>query len=194
MRSANVVRGGGVVLAVFVVALAAGTSSADGKRHKHGHDDEVAGPLQESDTRMLLDMHNAVRAGVSKPAGYDGAWTAVPPLAWSDEVAAAAQQWADHLRDDNKCKMEHSDDHTYGENLAAGVAMAIPQAVQMWASEGQRYHYSPVYEFEIPTGHYTQVVWRKTTQLGCGRAACGHNVVVVCRYSPPGNYIGGKPY
>jgi pathogenesis-related protein 1 len=87
----------------------------------------------------------------------------------------------------------HSDTR-FGENLAAGKDLDIAQAVQMWASEGKKYTYSPVYDFDMFTGHYTQVVWRKTTHIGCARVSCGKNVAFVCRYSPAGNRIGSAPY
>jgi len=145
------------------------------------------------DSSTFVDAHNAVRAKVQKPAGYTGAWVPIPPVAWSDELAGGAQDWADHLRDSNKCQLVHSDAR-YGENLAGGKDLDIGRAVKMWAEEGDRYRYSPQYEFEIPTGHYTQVVWRKTTHMGCGRATCGRKVVIVCRYNPPGNHIGKAPY
>ena len=45
-----------------------------------------------------------------------------------------------------------------------------------------------------PAGHYTQMVWRDTTRLGCGEAQCKGMLMVVCNYDPPGNYIGQKPY
>jgi pathogenesis-related protein 1 len=46
-----------------------------------------------------------------------------------------------------------------------------------------------------PTGHYTQMVWRSTTQVGMGQASCpGGALVIVAEYNPPGNYIGQKPY
>lgn len=38
----------------------------------------------------------------------------------------------------------------------------------------------------------TQMVWKATTELGCGAADCGpsRGVMYVCRYNPPGNVIG----
>lgn len=47
-------------------------------------------------------------------------------------------------------------------------------------------------------GHYTQVVWRKTSELGCGYATCKRDGFLVefwaCNYSPPGNVRGQEPY
>ena len=46
-------------------------------------------------------------------------------------------------------------------------------------------------------GHYTQIVWKNTTKVGCGIANSltdRGGEWVVCRYSPPGNYVGQKPY
>lgn len=146
-----------------------------------------------SDAQAFVNAHNAIRAAVQPPAGYAGAWTPVPPLAWSDEVAGGAQAWAEHLRDSNKCALMHSETRD-GENLAAGKGMDAAGAVKMWASERNNFRYSPQYEFHIPTGHYSQLVWRTTTHIGCGRATCGRNAVIVCRYSPAGNRIGKAPY
>ena len=162
--------------------MLAAVSSAAGK-----------GSTAAVDPRAFVDAHNAVRAAVRKPAGYPGAWVTIPRVTWSDEVASSAQAWAEHLRDDNDCKLAHSDTR-YGENLGAGKDLDAAGAVKMWASEGKKYRYSPLYQFEIPTGHYTQLVWRKTTQVGCGRATCGSKTVIVCRYSPPGNHIGKAPF
>ena len=47
-------------------------------------------------------------------------------------------------------------------------------------------------------GHYTQIVWRKSTQLGCGVASCnsarGKQDIWICNYSPAGNFAGMAPY
>jgi hypothetical protein len=43
-------------------------------------------------------------------------------------------------------------------------------------------------------GHYTQMVWKNTKEVGCGTASNDNLVVLVCRYSPSGNQLGQSPY
>jgi uncharacterized protein YkwD len=131
-----------------------------------------------------------VRAAVEKPDGYAGTWQALPPVAWSDQVATTAQAWANHLRDTASCSLMHAMNTGYGENLAAGTRLDAQGAVDLWAGEKKNYTYSAKYVFSGDTGHYTQIAWRKTTHIGCASAACSGSNVVVCRYDPPGNYIG----
>jgi hypothetical protein len=183
------------LLFVFV-ACAVGSVAVDAKKKDKDKDKNTSSPPVQSalpDAQRFIDAHNAVRVAVQAPPGYNGAWAPLAYLTWSDEIAGTAQQWAEHLRDDNKCGLVHSDT-MYGENLAGGQGMDPEQAVKMWASEIGNFTWTPVYDFQRSSGHYSQLVWRKTTQVGCGRASCGRKSVVVCRYNPPGNHIGRAPY
>jgi hypothetical protein len=146
---------------------------------------------------QYIDAINAVRAQVSKPANYTGTWAPLPNVVWSDTVAASAQAWANNLATTQNCKLVHESQNTYGENLAMGTNLSPKQAVDMWASEKDLYTWSATYtmaDFNAGSGHYTQLVWRKSTQVGCGSATCGRNVVISCRFSPPGNFMGQAAY
>src|SRR5207302_48623 len=127
------------------------------------------------DTQALLEAHNRVRAR-----------HCAPPLAWSAKLAASAQKWADNLGA-RGCGLQHSGG-PHGENLAAGSEGFLDAAavVGMWYDEGRHYRGG----FSMKTGHFSQVVWRSTKQLGCGRARCPGLEVWVCQYDPPGNVEG----
>jgi uncharacterized protein YkwD len=111
------------------------------------------------------------------------------PLAWSSKLASYAQKWADTLKAKG-CAFGHSGG-PYGENLAAGTEGVLdPEAtVAMWYDEIKLYKF-PHGGFSMQTGHFTQLVWRTTTQVGCGHAQCKGNDIWVCEYDPPGNYDG----
>lgn len=141
--------------------------------------------MKAADIRALLAHHNTVRAEVG-----------VAPLRWDEGLAAHAQQWADHLAA-NGCHMRHRQPNRYGENLFQGTAshyQAI-DASKAWQSEKALYRGGVITEHNFrQIGHYTQMVWRSTTRLGCGEAICNARRLVACNYDPAGNMLGRTPY
>ncbi|MBA4389645.1 MAG: hypothetical protein C0399_01745 [Syntrophus sp. (in: bacteria)] len=153
-------------------------------------DGPVGSRLTAQEVRQLLTAHNRARAQVG--AG---------PLVWSEKLAIYAQEWADHLASTNR-RMEHRPrsgtwKQEHGENLFMGTAgyYGVADAVTMWVKEKSAYHGKPIAMSTLNAyGHYTQIVWKNTKQLGCARVECGGNVIIVCNYDPPGNVLGQKPH
>ncbi|KAG2500271.1 hypothetical protein HYH03_001849 [Edaphochlamys debaryana] len=132
------------------------------------------------DKQDALDVHNFYRS-------IHG----VPDLVWDDRLQKAAQDWADN------CWFEHSP-LNFGENLGLGF-LSINGTVDTW------YYEVKGYNFKLNTnsqgaGHFTQVVWKSTTKLGCAIGVCPDGVsyaggiwqglLFVCEYWPPGNMYG----
>jgi uncharacterized protein YkwD len=136
------------------------------------------GAAKPAMAQAMVDAHNRARAK-----------HCAAPLTWSAQLAQVAQRWANSLRDKG-CAFGHSGG-SYGENLAAGTTGTLgpSEVVGMWYDEIARYKF-PDGGFSMATGHFTQVVWRGTHQVGCGESHCNNLDIWVCEYDPPGNWEG----
>ena len=165
--------------------------------------------LTAREGEAMLEAHNRWRAEHQ-----------APPLAWSSELARYAQAWAETLVRRHPGELLHSDDGTgtrpeakelgyggWGENLYWGSAvrwtdgrteakrdLPAEHVVDSWGSEVEWYDFvsgecSPAAEHGC--GHFTQMVWRTSTHVGCGRAFGSDDAQVwACSYDPPGNFVG----
>jgi pathogenesis-related protein 1 len=155
--------------------------------------------LTNAEIDEILRVHNAARAAVK-----------VPPLTWNCKLAEFSQAWA------NRDVWGHSSgadrrnviSGSYvGENLAAAAPATQPIATSGptdWWDEKQFWNNSAkACEPGKVCGHYTQMVWRATTEIGCGlnrKSSAlgsqwqGNSAYLACTYNPGGNYNGEAPY
>jgi pathogenesis-related protein 1 len=140
--------------------------------------------------RGITRFHNQARATVG-----------VAGLTWDPAIAATAAAYAAN------CVFQHSGTSGLGENLGAyappgGHTASGP--VNDWIAESANYNYANnSCAAGAVCGHYTQVVWRNSSRLGCAVQSCSTNSpfmgfpnweIWVCNYAPPGNVVGQKPY
>lgn len=139
----------------------------------------------------MLRAHNAKRA-------LHGS----PPLVWDANLAAGAQDWANGCRKDASGNYAHSHVQNLGENLYAWTNGTSQSAVDWWYAENKNYRWDDPLgsyhrgqqDFSKAVGHFTQVVWKSTTKLGCGVHACDGYQYFVCRYGEePGNWNVDNP-
>lgn len=146
-------------------------------------------------------------AGITAAHNHLRQRVGVPPLRWNPQLAAIARRWANACVDEvaPRGMIDHSGGRDagfggpIGENLFATTApVADPvTAVQDWASEAKDYDLARNTCRGPMCGHYTQMVWKGTTDVGCGVGQCPRlrfSTTLVCNYWPAGNWIGEKPY
>jgi pathogenesis-related protein 1 len=155
---------------------------------------QVSYSQTDQDMQTVLDVHNQERAAVE-----------VQPLTWSNNLADGAQTWAQEIATTGNFKHDPvvtgltCTGPCYGENIAGFNPSQGPSApgegVNLWVNEKSSYHGGPVDLYV--NGHYTQMVWQATTEVGCATAPPGAGglpySILVCRYDPPGNGEG-LPY
>jgi hypothetical protein len=110
----------------------------------------------------------------------------VPPLTWDEGLAAQATAWA------RRCDFVHSSTSGVGENLYfRRPSMNDPkQGIDAWYGEVSAHNYDAT-QYSSASGHFTQLIWKSTTRVGCGSAICpglsGGGIMMVCQYAPQGN-------
>ncbi|XP_066524864.1 GLI pathogenesis-related 2 [Hoplias malabaricus] len=119
----------------------------------------------------------------------------VPEVTLNEELSETAQAWANHLL--SKRSLAHSDTDD-GENVFYSYSSVKkeptgPEAVESWYSEIKDYNFSKP-GHQPKTGHFTQVVWKETKEIGVGMATDGNTVFVVGQYRPAGNITNAGYY
>lgn len=147
---------------------------------------KITSLVSTQEAQEILDKHNCARKRY-----------ALKPLVWNWELAANAQEHAD------RCIWEHASKiglgvPGQGENLS--LAMNRPVNVDGWLAEEKNYDCSSGRCTPATIcGHWTQMAWANTGQVGCGKRRCSslekapgfvNSDILVCRYTPPGNYVG----
>jgi hypothetical protein len=133
---------------------------------------------------QVLALHNAERAR----------WQ-VAPLAWDHALAQGADGWAQALVRGRR--LAHSPAGLrpgQGENLWMGTSQAYPVQAMVGAWLGERRWFRPGIFPAVSTtgrwsdvGHYSQIVARRSTRVGCAIRLGGGWTYLVCRYWPAGN-------
>lgn len=144
-----------------------------------------------NEVERVLVAHNAERTRLG-----------LPGLVWNASLASDASDYARHLLD--KGSLQHSSAAVRkggGENLWMGSAGAWDSAgmVDMFISERRYFRAAKFPDVSLTgnwtdVGHYSQIVWRETKEIGCALASGKGNDVLVCRYFPAGNVVGKAPF
>jgi hypothetical protein len=173
-------------LLTFSLLVACATSVAAGAAQR-----SVFAPVRDNDMRNFearsLAFHNRLRAQVG-----------TPPLQWSPSLAAAAANYGPPLAALNGPLM-HSPAPLrvgQGENLWKGTAGAYSLENMLGSWGGESRWFRPGIFPAVSTtgnwahvGHYTQMIWRTTTHVGCALHRERGWDYLICRYSPMGNVL-----
>jgi hypothetical protein len=120
------------------------------------------------------------------------------PLGWNHALRRDALAWAESLA--ARGAFQHDPDlraHGQGENLWMGERdrFAPSQMIDLFLAERRKFRPGTFPDISRTgqwkdVGHYTQMIWPDTREVGCATAVHRRHEVLVCRYWPAGNVIG----
>ncbi|KAL1496938.1 hypothetical protein ABEB36_007986 [Hypothenemus hampei] len=156
-------------------------------------------PKRQRVQDKIIMYHNFFRSIVEPKAGN------MLKMKWHNEAANAAQRWADqcrYLKHDDSSGRYIPNYGSCGQNIfIANNRVPWLFAIETWWLERNAFKYGEINFNKSIIGHYTQMVWAATHQLGCGLSEC-HLMIkrkkeidekkqvfynYVCNYCPIGN-------
>lgn len=152
--------------------------------------------LSTSEKNEIVDAHNDFRRNVIPKAAN------MRKMEWSKCLANVAARYLKScpgLRHNPNRSGKCIDRRYVGENLywhSRGIGN-LTRAISLFNQEKNDYnYYTSSCTSGKQCGHYTQVVWADTNEIGC--AVCKRcdrsGEILLCNYGPGGNYRGQKPY
>ncbi|MFC3442249.1 CAP domain-containing protein [Sphingobium rhizovicinum] len=141
---------------------------------------------------IVLNLHNGERTALG-----------VPVLEWDDALAADAARYAAEMAQTGLFRHSPRGGRTIpsGENLWMGphrlygyqvMIEAFLDERKLFRVEGKLPNLSSTGRWQ-DVGHYTQMIWRGTKQVGCALGEGAQYDYLVCRYFPAGNAFGKGP-
>ena len=148
--------------------------------------DYLAPPSPE---RVWLAAHNIAREDVG-----------LAPLQWNPTLARDAEDWAIHLAQRRTFgHAPHDVRKGQGENLWRGSRGRYSpwQMIALFVAEKRDFRPGTFPDVSrtgrwSDVGHYTQIIWPATQEVGCATALNRNDELLVCRYWPAGNVMGTR--
>jgi len=130
-----------------------------------------------------------------------------PAFTWNDDLASAAQVLTDSCVWAHDTTIAAGDMSPYGQNLAGTFPGDPGYSVDMWYNDEMENWPESAYGANIADwpapgfyngnyGHFTQVVWVASTEVGCAKTVCNINqpgvyvpVYIACNFYPAGNVL-----
>lgn len=170
---------------LLIITTATTTSLSEGSQQQQQNPSSLSNFIHNETANIeFLNLHNLARTHAH-----------LPPYVWDLKLEQYARDYAAKRSAD--CSLTHSDG-PYGENLfwGGGGEWTPKDAVKLWIKEHKYYDVKKnTCKPGKVCGHYTQIVWRDSTRLGCAFGQCKNgDTFGICSYDPPGNYIGELPF
>ncbi|XP_066989603.1 CRISP/Allergen/PR-1-like isoform X2 [Macrobrachium rosenbergii] len=178
--------------------------------------------VTDADKAIILATHNNHRVTIAKgletrgAPGPQPAGANIRELVWNDELAKVAQAWASQCpsgHDGGNDRKICSRSYAVGQNIyyywGFDDKTAWKNAIDAWYEEVADMPSTMVDSFTSSSangkviGHYTQVVWAKTNEIGCGGihysttlngVTYPQSKIYVCNYGEAGNFLTRPVY
>ena len=147
----------------------------------------------ENNRNININIINSFRKEALKKHNEYRVKHKVPDLKLNENLNEMAQKYANHLLD-SQSKINfpfniYNNDSNLGENIMISTKKTAEEMCEIWYNESKNYDFN-INKFQKGTGHFTQLIWKETKEVGFGFKIDGDNFCGVAYYDPAGNVLG----